>query len=172
MNFNVIFLAGVHGVGKGYLVNSLKDKVFIWSQSASAIIKAEKLKEVDNGKLVLDADENQDYLVKGLNKLDVVHETLILDGHFCLQSSTGIYDVPVSTFESINISTIFLLTDDIDVIHKRLFARDGDALDKEMIFNLQEAEKSRAVYIANQFNLPVITGTSSDTLKFLNVLMK
>ena len=122
--------------------------------------------------MVLDADDNQDYLVKGLNDLDVEHETLILDGHFCLQSSTGIYDVPVSTFESINISTIFLLTDDIDVIHKRLFSRDGEALDKEMIFNLQEAEKSRAKYIANQLNSPIIIGTSSDTTKFLNVLMK
>ena len=172
MNFDVIFVAGVHGVGKCYLINLLKENFHIWSLSASEIIKHEKQKKIDSCKLVLDADDNQDHLIKGLNDLDIKQETLILDGHFCLQNSTGRYNVPLSTFNNINIKTIFLLTEEVDVIHKRLLTRDGKSLNKEIIFNLQEDEKIRAEYIADKLNVSITHGTSSEIDAFLNYFRK
>jgi adenylate kinase len=170
MSFNVIFVAGVHGVGKGFLSEKLSDLHNISTDSASRIIRVEEQLEIDNAKIVLDAEKNQDHLNIGLDKLSIETDLLLLDGHFCLKASSGIFTVPIETFEKMRLKAIFLLLDDVEKIYMRMIDRDGESLSKTIIENLQTEEEIQAKKVASTLNVPLIVGKSSKIDIFSNFI--
>jgi adenylate kinase len=169
MNKGVLFVAGIHGVGKGYLVNELLGIFSCQSFSASSLIKEEKKAEVDLGKVVVDPRENQDYLLIALNKLEGGRD-IFLDGHFCLFSENEIYEVPLATFEGMNLKAIVLVIEEPEVIFSRLNQRDGNSKSILELNALQEAEINRAEFIAGELGAPMITVKSGDTLEVAEFL--
>jgi adenylate kinase len=153
LKFKVIFISGVHGVGKGYLCSRINEVHRLPVFSASALIKDEKKSEIDVDKRVIDAGNNQDYLISALNNLNPPSKSIILDGHFCLYGEAGIVDIGIKTFESMRLKSIITLYDVPEKIYKRMHERDGKSLDIDVIHSLQERELELAQLTADQLNV-------------------
>lgn len=163
MNFKVIFIAGVHGVGKGHLCSQMSKVLGVPCFSASQLIRNTKQKAVDDQKCVIDAEENQDYLIEALRNLHVSTDYIILDGHFCLHGGDHVIDVPVGTFENMGLRSIVLLQDAAQSIHDRMLDRDGHALEVSIINSLQNNEIERAKCIAELLRVPLCVSAIHDT---------
>lgn len=121
----VIFIAGIHGVGKTFLCQSLAAETGLRHASASQIIREERSSQSwGTDKLVADISGNQRALAVGVQRILQSEPTLILDGHFVLKTSTGLEDVSLDTFESLGLSAIILIETDAQVVAQRLAQRD------------------------------------------------
>ena len=85
----LIFIAGVHGVGKGYLCSFAKDDFGVTHVSASELIKNNSNIKFDNSKLTATPDKNQSILLTALNALKSKVSNILLDGHFTLINKNG-----------------------------------------------------------------------------------
>lgn len=80
----MIFISGVHGVGKSYFCDMVKQAIDINAYSASTLISKKKKSGFSSDKLIPDIDDNQQYLLQAVNELRAAEGNFILDGHFCL----------------------------------------------------------------------------------------
>ena len=159
----IIFIAGVHGVGKGVIADLITKKYQLEAYSSSSLIKSEKKAKVDINKIVQDPSENQDFLSLAINKLTPNSSAILLDGHFCLNTENGIFKVPTSTFEALDLEAIFLIKEAPRVIHERLLKRDGEAMNLELIENLQKEEVIQAGIISSNLCIPLIVSDKGST---------
>jgi len=83
----MIFISGVHGVGKSYFCNKVKEELGINTFSASKLISEHKHAEFSRDKLIPDIDHNQQYLLMAIRDLNAVGSDYLLDG-----SSVGFYE--------------------------------------------------------------------------------
>jgi adenylate kinase len=162
MSLSVIFIGGIHGVGKGYMAAKLSEDLGVPAYSASELIKNEKNAPVDISKVVLDASDNQDHLVLAVNKLEEKHDVVILDGHFVLLGDDGFFDIPQSTFEGLSISAIVLMVDNVNIIRERLLLRDKDAPSLVLLEKMQRREKLQAEKSALNLGVNILTSVSGD----------
>lgn len=140
MKKEIIFIAGVHGVGKTTFCDELKCRLLLPSYTASKLIKAfnETLDFPD--KKIKEIDTNQDALINSI-KHNVEEQKFILDGHFVLYNENGtIQKIPVDTFQNLNPSSIILLTEEPRTIHSRLESRGKNGLSINEITLLQNNE--------------------------------
>ena len=158
----LIFLAGIHGVGKGYFSDFLSNVFDLEAYSASALIKAEKKRPVDHSKIAVDPEQNQDLLVAAFSRIKSEYEIALLDGHFVLMSDSGYFEVPIDTFRTLDIDLIILKTLDVDSIHSRLLGRDGESPGKAVLEEMQAREESRALHVARQLSIPIFQLKSDD----------
>lgn len=162
MSKNIIFLGGIHAVGKSFFASCVKsnnDKIQVLSCSDVLKWKDPKEKEVTN------VVANQDLLIANLKKIVDIDQPYLLDGHFCLMNKENeIEKVPLHIFESINPAFIILLYEDIDIVAKRLFERDGKEYDIEKLENLQKMEKEWATDVADVLSIPISIIKSSEYL--------
>lgn len=156
MNARIIFLSGIHGVGKGSLADYLSKKLVVPNYSSSSLIKLEKNKPVDSSKRVLEPTENQDFLVKAIRRLDTDKQTIILDGHFVLLTSDGFFNVPIATFKTLPIDLIILKVLGEEVIQERLLLRDGEAPSIEILKEHQDKEIAQAKNISRFLKIELI----------------
>lgn len=171
MNFKTIFVSGVHGVGKGTICEKISTYFTYPHHSASSLIKSVKNSAVDKNKVVIDADKNQDYLIIALNQLYVDSDYILVDGHFCLQGDNGVIEIPLTTFQEMELAAIILLTDEPEQIHTRLYSRDNTSLGVDVIRTLQNKEKERANYVAKNLNVPLLESKIDKTETLLSWLM-
>lgn len=73
----MIFISGVHGVGKSYFCHMVKDATGIESYSASTLISQKKLSGFSANKLIPDIDDNQKYLLQAVNELKAVGQNFM-----------------------------------------------------------------------------------------------
>lgn len=151
---NVIFIGGVHGVGKTTLCNNIANIFDINHYSSSELIAKYNADKVRKDKKVENVKSNQNILIKALKEYTNEKEMYLLDGHFCLINKRGIIEeVPKVTFKDINILHIILLVDDPGIILKRIQSRDSNSLySSEFITNFQNCEINYAKYISNEIN--------------------
>lgn len=152
----ILFIAGVHGVGKTTFCRCLEKSIEAETISASEIIKNKT--KINKDKSVKDIDGNQDILVGGLSELGIKNSYIILDGHFCLlDKQRQINFVPTSTFRALNIFGIILLKCDPVQIYKRLTGRDGRGRwDPDILGEMQSEEGNRARVVADMLNVPIV----------------
>ena len=160
MKKNIIFVGGVHAVGKTTFARRVKaDNDIITLLPASDIIKWNDPKQ----KKVEDVHETQNLLVENLQKLVDIDKPYLLDGHFCLMNSKGeVCRVPMQTFQDINPEMIFLLIEDYDVIMNRLMCRDNMKYKPDIIKSLCEIEFSWAHDVANKLGVEIFTIKASE----------
>lgn len=84
MKRQIIFVSGVHGVGKTTLCKKIASRYKIEHFSASNLIAKEKAEEHLQNKQVENITGNQDFLVTAINKYFKNETWYLLDGHFCL----------------------------------------------------------------------------------------
>ena len=154
---NIIFIGGIHGVGKGYLCSELKKMFNIKHLSSSEVLQWDKGKE----KRVEDVDLTQNRLLENLKKIVSPDEKYLLDGHFCLLNTDNtIQDIPSDTFREINPIFIILITDDLLQIKERLDKRDNRLYDIDLLDKFQKREIAYANIIADELGIECITISS------------
>lgn len=152
----VVFVAGVHGVGKTYLCERFAAQTGIMHSSASSLIKSElKSANWESNKLVSDIDLNQVALTKAVNRLTENNANLLLDGHFVLKGSDGfLIEVDENTFKELSPSAITLIEAPAETVKNRLLTRDKNSSAGD-ISTFLKAEKERAIYISKLLNIPL-----------------
>lgn len=162
----MIFISGVHGVGKSYFCDMVKREVFINTYSASALIAEKKKSGFSSDKLIPDIDDNQQYLLDAVDELRSTEQNFILDGHFCLLNAEGaVTRIPPETFTTLKPEAIILLTEDPEVIASRRKDRDGRDVSFEGIKEFQDKEKEYAIEIAHDIGAQLFISKSADDLE-------
>ncbi len=150
-----IFIAGIHGVGKSTLCAKFARGANIYTSSASEIIKQHESLVSDDNKMVMNIDANQSALLRGLEKLRIQHQLILLDGHFMLINSHGeLVRIQDTIFRDMGLSAIVILTNNIDLIIERLYDRDGKTYDKVLLEEMQKLEVVAAVENAKKLGIP------------------
>ena len=146
----IIFVAGIHDVGKTYYCNSLNDGIKNYSAS-DLINNYKKIK----GKIVIDVEENQNHLLNAL--LELNDKKIYLDGHFCLLGEENkIKKIPLNVFKETNITKIILLYSEPISICERLKKRDNKDYSVELIEQFQNKEVEYGQEVANELNIPLV----------------
>lgn len=152
---NIIFIAGIHGVGKSTLCQKISLKYNLEHYSASHLIKKINSKDYSNYKLVETIDSNQDDLIIAIQNFLDKDRNYFLDGHFCLlNSEKDITKIPEEIFKNMNLRAIVVLTDDSENILKRLNGRDSSNYTIEEISKFNDSELDYSKKIADKFNIP------------------
>ena len=167
----MIFVSGIHGVGKTFFCNQVKEQLGIDTYSASKLIAEKRSRGFSADKIVEDIDENQLFLLKAIDELREKGDEFILDGHFCLLDGKGcISRVPMNTYTSLKPDSIVLLMEQSSVIATRRLQRDGVIVKEADIESFQREENIYAEEIAKKLGVPLIVSTGSSDLG--NVIQK
>ncbi len=161
----MIFISGVHGVGKSYFCKLVKDSIGIDSYSASRLIAEKKQHGFSNDKLIPDIDENQQYLLHAIDELRLSKRNFILDGHLCLLNAEGsVHRIPFETFSSLQPDAIVLLTESPLVIANRRSDRDHIIVSPESIDAFQKEEIAYAKEVAEKLKVKLFISEGTETI--------
>lgn len=164
MDTQLIFIAGIHGVGKSTFCDNFETfHSSLECFSASSLIKNYKPNAFTDSKQVPNIDANQDILINALESQEITKDLILLDGHFCLFDRDFIpQKIPQEVFLKLNISIIILLTAPVELIIERMKNRDGKTHSVEQLSKLQDLEISVAKNIAEKLNIPLYILTYDD----------
>ncbi|MGM0496190.1 MAG: ATP-binding protein [Bacillota bacterium] len=157
MKRKIIFIGGIHGVGKTSLCNKLCKNLDIEFYSASDLIKKVKNVKFPTNKHNKEINENQDSLILAANKYINCETTCLLDGHFCLIDEKGnIIRVPTPTFTSLSPEAIIVLSDDPSNIYNRSQCRYSTAFDIDDIALFQNNEIMYSNLVSRTLGVPYL----------------
>lgn len=165
---NIVFVGGIHGVGKSHFAEKIKARIPAIELLSSSTV----LRWVDpTQKEVEDVSANQDRLIYNLRKIVDVDKPYLLDGHFCLKNTSGqIENIPLETFKAIDPEFIILLEEDIDLVCKRLNNRDGKTYDSDFLTRMASFEYNWATEVARELGVPIYVIRSSEFEKTVEQL--
>lgn len=170
---SVFFIAGVHGVGKSTTCANAAKAAGLDHYTASEIIRGAKESAISRDtKRVRDVIDNQRLLVDGVRRLVESGRRLILDGHCTLQTDHGIEPIPVSTFESLYIKILIVLTDAPRNIAMRAILRDGRGLSIKEVQRQQNAEMAHAKVVASALQVPLVALRAFDVAGLQGVVSR
>lgn len=108
---NIIFIGGVHGVGKGTICQKIKEKLDFTHLSASEVLKWDDFKNEKGDKRVENVSTTQQRLIENLKNIVNPQKKYLLDGHFCLlKKDNSIERVPLKVFQQINPLAVIIVT--------------------------------------------------------------
>jgi len=164
MDTKLIFIAGIHGVGKSTFCNNLQSQYpNLKCFSASKLIKNYKPNAFTESKQVSDIDGNQDILIKALKSQETSKDLILLDGHFCLFDSDFIpQKISQDVFLKLNMDIIILLTAPVEIIIERMKNRDDKLHSAGSFTALQTLEMTAAKDIAENLNIPLFILTHQE----------
>lgn len=164
----IIFIGGIHGVGKGTICKEIASKTDLIHITASEILKWNEINSSDN-KFVVNISSKQELLIVGLKNLIEKDKQYLLDGHFCLLDSNGIPNrIDEETFDIINPKIISIVIDSVDKIVCRLEKRDNKKYDIKILNELQKMEIEYAKYLSKKYSIAYIEIINSDYKSLLN----
>lgn len=161
----IIFVGGVHGVGKSTCCQQVAERTGLRWLTASILIKAEMQSAIAVGsKVVVDPLGNQELLIRGVrNCMSPDQGRALLDGHFTLLNSDGkIVAIDIDVFVRLGLERIIVIRDEAAAICNRLRERDGQAWSISTINLHQDAEISQAHAVATKLRIPVLLIDASD----------
>ena len=162
----MIFISGVHGVGKSYFCDMVKRNIAINTYSASTLITEKKKSCFYSDKLIQDIDDNQQYLQDAIQELRHSEGNFILDGHFCLLNGEGVVTrIPSDTFTFLRPEAIILLTENPDIVSNRRKERDGRDVSVKGIEEFQNEEKAYALEIAKNIGAKIFISKGANDLE-------
>ncbi|WP_300330695.1 hypothetical protein [Fusobacterium sp.] len=137
----IIFVAGINGVGKGQFFRRLKDNIPFYS-STELINKYRENNSVN--------EDNA--LINSLSQLD--KDKIYLSGHFCfVDGDYNIVRTPIERFKSLNIKKIIILYTEYEIIAMRLIHRSDRFYTSELIKEFQRKEMEYGIEVANLLNI-------------------
>ncbi len=159
----IIFIGGIHGVGKGTLCRNVCNDLNLHHLSASDVLKWEDISQKEN-KLVDDFAFTQNRLITNLQQIVKEKERYVLDGHYCLLNTDNIPEkIDFDTFRTLNPFAFIIVVDDVQEIKKRLENRDKREYDYNLLLKFQELELEYSKELAEQLNKPHLTLKSEET---------
>ncbi len=169
-NKNIVFIGGIHGVGKGTICKEISNESGLIHLTASQVLKWNEISKSDN-KLVDNISTTQERLILGLKNLIEKDKQYLLDGHYCLINSKGIPSkIEEETFDYINPRIVAIVIDDIEKVVERLEKRDKRKYDSKILNELQEMEIEYAKYLSNKYSVPYIEIWNSNYKSLLNII--
>ena len=175
MDKNIIFIGGIHGVGKTTLCKKVTDELHIKHHSASQLIKMLKNEDSDNrDKAVKNINSNQDLLVSAIDQYLDKSAPAILDGHFCLLNTKHeIKRIPKETFSAISPIAIITLHDDVTNIANKITHRDGINYNVDLLSSFQDEEICYSADVANYLEIPhLLFDVSKNITGLINFIIK
>lgn len=171
----VIFVAGVHAVGKTTACEEAARICAVPHYSASGLIKSEKQAAIpERGKVVKDIEGNQELLVRGTRR--VLAESagrVLLDGHFTLPNQAGeIEKIEFDVFHLLSLDCAVVYQDDPKEIANRLAERDGEVRSVELIAHHQSEELVHAENVSSQLGVPLVLLDAFDAAGLIKALSK
>ena len=160
----LIFLGGVHCVGKSTLASYLAEAMGAKHLVASTLIRdAGGIGARDVHKHTDGIDENQKLLVKEVRKRRQCNGLLILDGHYVLEKSPGrIIEISAKVFRELQPSVLLVLTAEPTKISARLKSRDNVDREPNDIAIMQSREVEHARDISATLAIQLIEITSQN----------
>ena len=153
----VYFIAGVYGVGKSTLCKKISTHLGIPFYSSGDLISNVNGELYGANKVVKDKAQNQNILVSAVNQLYLRYPTILLAGHFCIfDKNTKVDILPEDVFAQLKILKIILLEADEEIIIDHLSKRDNKFYSKEQIIKIQSTERSQALKIASEIEIPIV----------------
>jgi adenylate kinase len=154
----VVFVGGVHGVGKSTCCARVAQVATCLHVTASDVIRRERAGAVAaSSKLVADVEGNQSLLIRGFMTLksEAIVTAILLDGHFAMRDTQGdIQTVSPHVFRALGIDQVVCVVDEPRAIVDRIRHRDGQAPTHQEIANLQNAELRSAQLVATALSVP------------------
>ena len=166
---SIIFVSGVHGVGKTTMCSLASSELGILHKSASQLIReAKETKSIDTTKLVDDINANQAILTNSLSSIKASGMKLLLDGHFVLFDKTkNVQKIETKIFSDLEIDSILLIFDSAQSIVQRLNERDMNKIfSLDEIESLQMQEVKRAEEVSSELKLNLVKIHSFDQHEF------
>lgn len=161
----MIFISGIHGVGKSYFCNQIKSKIGIETYTASELISSEKSESFSTNKQIKDIERNQEFLLKAVRKLNFIEKKFLLDGHFCLlNSNRQITRINIETFIELSPNAIILLTEKPEIIVERRQTRDNISCNINEISRFQNEEIAYAEEVAKLLSVELKISHGADDL--------
>jgi predicted transcriptional regulator/adenylate kinase len=155
VEFQMLFMGGIHGVGKSTICSEIFEGYGYKCVSASSLISAYGRKS-DNDKRVDQIDENQSVLLEALNQAKAKNWRLLLDGHFTLINGQGVVEpIDIEVFRAMKPNQLILIKTKPDEIANRLQSRDKKSFTISFLSQFQEAEEAHARYVAKNLGLPL-----------------
>lgn len=174
---NIVFIGGIYGVGKTTVANKLlkmDDRLGYMRASQllfeadpsvqratkyshedleynQGLIAGEALKRIESGKPANGGLPIKERQVKKADKL------YLFDGHYTFINKTedGVEIPPFSYFEKLNPLLFVILTEDTEVIHKRLRKRDDYHYDQKFLEMMQKEELKEAERVSSKLGTPL-----------------
>jgi len=163
MKNSIVFVGGIHGVGKSTICKELASTYGLDYLSASEVLQWEKLNDDHTNKKVNDISETQKRLINGLQRIVNKNKTYILDGHYCLFDKLGqIQPIPVEVFSQIAPISLILILGDIADIKGRIEARDNVNYSYAQLETMQEREHDHANFLSHKLNIPLVIVKATD----------
>ncbi|MCK8521478.1 ATP-binding protein [Aquimarina sp. D1M17] len=166
----IIFIGGIHAVGKGMFCKELAQKFNFEHLSASQVLKWNEISDPKNKK-VQNFTTTQDRLLTNLDRIIKSNKKYLLDGHFTLLNSNGEPEkIDESTFIGIQPESIILLTCEPKIIFERLKQRDDSIYKLSVLEKMQQMEAEHANYISKKLKIPlytVIDGNAGSIIEYL-----
>ncbi len=171
---SVIFLAGVHGVGKGFLGIPVARRLGIDHFTASQLIREERGQiSWDEDKRTAEVEINQLALIRAVNQKRESGKDILLDGHFVLRAiNGGRTRVPSNVFAQLRLVGAVVLKEDANIISRRLAARDGAVADVNEIEDLAAEELLHAEIVCQQLHVPLAIINSPNEASLVGAITK
>jgi adenylate kinase len=160
---SLIFVGGIHGVGKTTIGRKAFEPLGYHCVTASSLISAYGCR-TDTNKRVDNVSNNQHALVEQLALEKKRHCRILLDGHFTLiNSQEDIEPIDCSVFQKMHLTHLILFKGDPAEIARRLEIRDGRKWSSEFISAFQDAEERHARHVSDSIGIPlqIIENTDS-----------
>lgn len=149
----MVFVGGVHGVGKSTICRDVFDTLGYECVTASSLISAYG-RETDHDKRVDHVEENQSLLLEALDKAKAKNGRLLLDGHYTLINGQGdIKPIDIEVFQAMRPNHLILIKGEPGLIAERLQSRDKKLWTKSFIAKFQEAEEAHARHVAKDIGV-------------------
>jgi adenylate kinase len=150
----VIFVGGIHGVGKGKICTELSSLLSIPHFSSSKLLNWDELNVDKSNKFVNNFEFTQSRLLNSLKKIKLINKDFFLDGHFCMFDELGNPSkIDIKTFEAIAPSIIVLVSESAKVVQERIYKRDKKLYDIEKLKKLADLELKYAKLIAKKLGV-------------------
>lgn len=156
---NLIFLGGVHGVGKSTFAVELASALGGAAVSASQLIRDARQGQVNwtIEKHVTDIDRNQELLIAAVVERLRDGKLLVLDGHYVLKNAAGgIELLSINVFRALNPALFLVLIDRPESIAARRAGRDELVEDVAALEAMQVREKAHAHYLGEKLSIEVL----------------
>ena len=152
----MIFVTGIHGVGKTTFCYKLAKEKKCMAYSASELI-SRKIHKIYTEKKVDSIDQNQKYLINAVNSIYEKEKEFILDGHLCLLDENGnIKQIKKEVFKLLNIDLLIVIVDKPELIQDRLRARSKIDWNVEFIKEFQNREVHYAQRLSRELDIDCI----------------
>jgi len=169
---DIIFIGGIHGVGKGTMCKEISQKYSLEHLSASEVLKWEEISDKKNKK-VENFVSTKSRLINGLKNIIKPNIKYLLDGHFCLLNKNEKPEkIQEDIFYSINPKAIVVMTCEIDTIISRLSSRDKSNYNYEILSEMQNLETQYAKEIARNLKIPFMNIKDGNYIPFSEYLEK